>query len=58
MQVVFIGMGVGSSYWGWLADNFGRKTVSYRETLEFNSTLLFLLSGNVITIYISNFMNI
>ena len=28
LQVVFVGMMIGSSFWGWLADNYGRKTVS------------------------------
>ena len=31
-QIVFVGMAVGCSLWGWLSDNFGRKSVSYLNT--------------------------
>jgi len=33
-QVVFVGMMFGSSFWGWLADNYGRKFVSFLNTVE------------------------
>ena len=31
LQVVFVGMMFGSSFWGWLADRYGRKTVSIMQ---------------------------
>ena len=36
LQVVFVGMMFGSSFWGWLADRYGRKTVS-------NATIMIIL---------------
>ncbi|XP_020601723.1 synaptic vesicle 2-related protein-like [Orbicella faveolata] len=33
--VVFVGMMFGSSFWGWLADNYGRKFVSFLNTVVF-----------------------
>ena len=38
LQVVFVGMMFGSSFWGWLADRYGRKTVS-------NATIMIILKS-------------
>ena len=50
MQVVFIGMMVGSSFWGWIADSLGRFTVSPEET----TCILSIMRGkHTILIYYS-----